>query len=247
MILEANFPPALENRHPVLRARDSSGRAIPRIGRSFAEIATQAQAKQPTHLRAAEGQTKPANRRSFSLWQNGAFSFGDLLDIVNPLQHIPIVATIYRNMSGDALGMGPRMIGGALWGRLGGLVSGVVNAVVEWLTGKDIGDHVYAAFFGDPKSSLPNNALDGSKQSPAAQVVREPKRPSAYPTSLPRGARDDGLRSNAMPDRSHGFSKLPASVEGPFAGSNRVLTSHYSSANPTERLAEGRRELRVSA
>jgi hypothetical protein len=26
-----------------------------------------------------------------------------------------------------------------------------VNAVVEWWSGKDIGDHIYAAVFGDPK------------------------------------------------------------------------------------------------
>src|SRR5215470_6180450 len=37
----------------------------------------------------------------FTLWEKGAFGFGDLVDIVNPLQHIPVVATIYRNMTGD--------------------------------------------------------------------------------------------------------------------------------------------------
>jgi hypothetical protein len=49
-------------------------------------------------------------------------------------------------MTGDRLGMAPRVIGGALWGRIGGFVAGLVNSVVEWFTGKDIGDHIYAFF-----------------------------------------------------------------------------------------------------
>ena len=66
-----------------------------------------------------------APAKVFSLWQSASFEFGDFLDIVNPLQHIPIVATIYRNLTDDRIGMAPRVIGGALWGRLTGLVTGV--------------------------------------------------------------------------------------------------------------------------
>ncbi|MGZ8519674.1 MAG: hypothetical protein ACXWX7_05935 [Candidatus Binatia bacterium] len=66
-------------------------------------------------------------KKVFSLWQNASLEFGDFIDIVNPLQHIPIVATIYRHLTDDRIGMAPRVIGGALWGRLSGLVSGVIN------------------------------------------------------------------------------------------------------------------------
>jgi hypothetical protein len=41
--------------------------------------------------------------------------FGDFVDIINPLQHIPIIATIYRNRTGDTLGFASRVIGGGLW------------------------------------------------------------------------------------------------------------------------------------
>jgi hypothetical protein len=87
--------------------------------------------------------------KPFSLWEKPEFSFGDFLDIINPLQHIPIVSTIYRNLSGDQIGTAPRVIGGALWGRVGGFVAGVINSIVEWFTGKDIGDHIYAAIWGN--------------------------------------------------------------------------------------------------
>ncbi|MSP41377.1 MAG: hypothetical protein EXR70_23060 [Deltaproteobacteria bacterium] len=92
--------------------------------------------------------------KPFSLWEKPDFSFGDFLDIINPLQHIPIVSTIYRNLSGDQIGAVPRVIGGALWGRLGGLVTGVINSVVEWFTGKDIGDHIYSAIWGDSPNAV---------------------------------------------------------------------------------------------
>ena len=49
--------------------------------------------------------------------------------------------------------MASRVIGGALWGRLTGLVTGVINSLVEWFTGKDIGDHIYAKIWGEPANS----------------------------------------------------------------------------------------------
>src|SRR5439155_22447572 len=60
----------------------------------------------------------PAAPRSSSqshVWQNGdQASFKDLVAIVNPLQHIPIVGSIYRAATGDDIGFMPRVIGGAL-------------------------------------------------------------------------------------------------------------------------------------
>ena len=118
--------------------------------------------------------TAAKNDKPFSLWEKDGFGFGDLIDIINPLHHIPIVATIYRNLSGDQIGAAPRVIGGAVWGRIGGLVAGVVNAVVEWWSGKDIGDHIYAAVFGDPKK------VDGA----TAVAQNKPPAASAAPGSV---------------------------------------------------------------
>lgn len=109
---------------------------------------------------------------SFKFWEKEDFSFGDIVDIINPLQHIPIVATLYRNWTGDKIGPAPRVIGGALWGKVAGLVGGLVNAVVEWWTGKDIGDHVYAMLFGEPKA-VANTAI--AAQGKTAPSVSETK------------------------------------------------------------------------
>ena len=117
--------------------------------------------------------SKPtAAAKSASLWEKESFGFADFLDIINPLQHIPIVATIYRNLSGDQIAMAPRVIGGALWGRIGGFVSGIINSAVEWFTGKDIGDHIYSAIF---------DKLSGSSDSSAVAQASELRPTDATP------------------------------------------------------------------
>src|SRR3974390_532892 len=50
------------------------------------------------------------------MWAHGSFSFKDLLDIVNPLQHVPIIGSIYRYLTGDEPSGGARVIGESLYG-----------------------------------------------------------------------------------------------------------------------------------
>jgi hypothetical protein len=63
------------------------------------------------------------------IWQDKekGLTFGDFLDVINPLQHIPVVSTVYRMITGDEIGMGARLAGGALYGGpLGFVAAGVV-------------------------------------------------------------------------------------------------------------------------
>ena len=46
----------------------------------------------------------------FKLFGDDGFTFLDFLDIINPLQHIPIIGTLYRQMTGDTLDPGSRVI-----------------------------------------------------------------------------------------------------------------------------------------
>ena len=99
---------------------------------------------------AENGTSAPADP-SFTLFGDDGFSFFDLIDIINPLQHIPIVSSIYRHVTGDELDAAPRVLGGALFGGAIGAVVALVNVVVDEATGKDIGDHALA-FFVDEKA-----------------------------------------------------------------------------------------------
>jgi hypothetical protein len=135
-----------------------------------------------------------------------SFTFEDFLDVINPLQHIPIVSWIYRAISGDEIGLAPRLIGGAmLGGPLGVLLAGA-QACVEDMTGtaKEGGPVVALVrglFGGDEdKDAAPAPALAAAAPieppaeiSPAAgaiaaQVVSAaPIAPRPQPVSMPRG------------------------------------------------------------
>ena len=76
-------------------------------------------------------------------------SFDDVLDLVNPLHHIPIVGTLYRAVTGDTISTGVRLAGGALFGGPLGFVSAIANAAFTEATGKDVGEQLLAlAGFG---------------------------------------------------------------------------------------------------
>ena len=146
---------------------------------TFSEIAASVADETRTVSIAEPAPRKAPAERPFTLWKKGAFGFGDFVDIINPLQHLPIVGTVYRQMTGDKIGFAPRVIGGAIWGRIGGFVSGVVNAVVDWFTGKDIGDHLFSALFGKPAGDETAVAqsiepgIEANGQEPAAALITQ--------------------------------------------------------------------------
>lgn len=84
----------------------------------------------------------PEKPHEFTLFGDDGLTFGDLIDVINPLQHIPVVATLYREMTDDTLAAGPRMLGGTLFFGPLGLATAVANVALEETTGKDFGDHL---------------------------------------------------------------------------------------------------------
>ena len=91
----------------------------------------------------------------FSLWDADGFSFGDLLDVINPLQHIPIVSTIYRGITGDDLGSAANVAGSALFGGPIGAGIAVANEFIEAGSGKNIEGHVMSAFQDSDERVMP--------------------------------------------------------------------------------------------
>lgn len=74
-----------------------------------------------------------------------SFGFMDFVDMINPLQHIPVVGTIYRHLTGDEIGPAARVVGGAAFGGPVGAASGIVNALVQMETGKDLTDNMISS------------------------------------------------------------------------------------------------------
>lgn len=72
------------------------------------------------------------------------FGFGDLIDMINPLHHIPVIGNLYRHVSGDDIRGSSRIVGGALFGGPLGAFGSFANVIVEQETGRDILDNVVA-------------------------------------------------------------------------------------------------------
>lgn len=77
------------------------------------------------------------------------YTFWDVLDIVNPLQHIPIVGTIYRELSDDEIKPASRIIGGGLFGGPIGATVSTANVIIEHETGRDVSGNAMALIYGD--------------------------------------------------------------------------------------------------
>ncbi len=90
----------------------------------------------------------PADSFTSRLFGADGFNFLDILDIINPLQHIPFVSTLYRTLTGDTIAPVSRVAGGALFGGPIGAAVSLVNSIVAEWSGKDMSAHVVAFFTG---------------------------------------------------------------------------------------------------
>lgn len=79
--------------------------------------------------------------------------FGDLLDIANPLQHIPLVSEVYRSLTGDTIGASAQVAGDALYGGPFGLVSGVFSSAIRAAEGSSPGPALVAALGGETQAA----------------------------------------------------------------------------------------------
>lgn len=94
---------------------------------------------------------KTAETKHKSGFESFLSFLGAILDVINPLQHIPVISTIYRNITGDEISPMARVAGDALYGGPIGAAVGIVDVAVESKTGKDIGGNVMAMLTGDKK------------------------------------------------------------------------------------------------
>jgi hypothetical protein len=81
--------------------------------------------------------------KGFRPFGEDGLTFFDVLDVLNPMQHLPVVSTIYRELSGDKIDPVARLAGGAAYGGLIGLGSSLANVVLEAITGRDFGEHIF--------------------------------------------------------------------------------------------------------
>lgn len=155
----------------------------------------------------AEAAGNGDTRERRGMFGPGGFKFSDFLDIINPLQHIPIVSTIYRAITGDQIEAGSRMAGGALFGGPIGLAASVVSAIVNESTGKDPGEHAMAMLGIDlggeepPATAIAANGADPTAQQQPDQQQAAQQQAALVQAQMQAPPRPDLRLAARMDDR----------------------------------------------
>jgi len=69
---------------------------------------------------------------------------GDFLQALNPLQHLPVIGSAYRALTGATIEPAARVVGGLIFGGPLGMIGSLVNAFVEEDSGADVTGHLMA-------------------------------------------------------------------------------------------------------
>lgn len=130
---------------------------------------------------------EPAADPGPGFWGEDGFTFEDVLDLINPLHHIPLVSALYRDLTGDEIAPGPRILGAGLFslGPVGaaiGMAGAAVDTAVERHTGRDLGGHVMALIGGD--ATEPEATIVAERADNLAAREAQPSRP-ADPVAAP--------------------------------------------------------------
>ncbi|HEY9041931.1 MAG TPA: hypothetical protein VIN66_07080 [Rheinheimera sp.] len=73
----------------------------------------------------------------------------DVVDMINPLQHIPLVSQYYREWTGDDMGYVSQVAGGALWGGGVGVATSFLNLGLTSIMGKSPSDYIHQFLSAD--------------------------------------------------------------------------------------------------
>ncbi len=162
-----------------------------------------------------------AARREGRTTAHSEVSFNDLVDTLNPLQHIPVISEIYRSLTGDTISPQARVAGGTLYGGPLGLVASIVSLAIAGNGEDGVGDRVFASLTGGaaekPAAAEPQIALvsaDTGPQETASLAASEPP-PAAPRPALPT------LESAQQPLprlSSEAFTALIGSFGDPVSG-----------------------------
>jgi hypothetical protein len=92
-------------------------------------------------------------------------SFADLVDILNPLQHVPLLSSLYRAVTGDEIQPSAQIMGATLYGGPIGFAAATNLAIVQQAAGDTPGGLLIAALMGEDETQEPQDLaqFDGAQ------------------------------------------------------------------------------------
>lgn len=106
-----------------------------------------------------------SSQENSSLFGEDGFTFADIIDIINPLQHIPVVSSIYRKITGDIIAPSMQIAGDALYG---GPIGAAVSIAKEALKSQFSLDNNEHKETGINPATIANNTTQQSLQTVSA-------------------------------------------------------------------------------
>ena len=188
----------------------------------------------------------------------GEVSFDDLLDLVNPLHHLPVIGTLYRKLTGDSIAPPARILGGLLYGGPLGFVASVADAIAEEAGGQSAGDAVFTAMFGRDDDLVAAHAAPREAPGPNVPPIPDAPPGEAPPADTPpadtlagKAALDAFLNdragliraAEARPDTE----SPPAAAPEEAPGDGRILDRRETAAVPANLIGLGPRDRRGRA
>ncbi len=98
-------------------------------------------------------------------------TFKDVLDTINPLQHIPIVSGIYEKLTGDVASPAAKLAGGALLGGPIGFMTSMFDVIFQQQTGHSMGGALVASLDGDSSTATTQVASAADTESDAGTAI----------------------------------------------------------------------------
>ncbi len=161
------------------------------------------------------------------------FTFNDLVDILNPLHHLPVISGLYRSLTGDEISPHARVMGGFLYGGPSGLMRSSLEAVVLQETGQELTTQAMAVVNGqenatyadyiNPATQVMMAGSDDPGTDLAAEAAQLAREPSDGNQQAELQAEPDHFESG--PDRfvAAGLRRLPAVHNPPTHGGPAFL------------------------
>lgn len=171
-------------------------------------------------------------------WGEDGFGFDDFIDIVNPLQHLPFISTLYRELTGDSITPAARVAGGTLYGGPAGMIAGIANVFVEAEAGSDIGSTMIAQL--TDREAAPPSVPDSADSGSARMLAEAP----AETDSAPEQNNPSRLGSLPSPQALAAYAQastlgIPGRSNGPVDWAGGIITPKQESG-PSLQSVTGR-------
>ena len=142
----------------------------------------------------APAPTRPTADPASAGWGGDGFGFNDFLDLINPLQHVPGVSTLYRAVTGDAIADEARFIGHIVYGGPLGLIAATAETLATDRDGRGLSENLAAWWGGEAETAVaarrpgPPTALHAPRDGAATGAAAADRALAPTPPATPKSA-----------------------------------------------------------